>query len=110
MSIRTFKLDLQFFAQKKGGGTASTNRNHDSISKRLGVKKFGGELTKSGQIIVRQRGTKYGSGKGTYLGKDHTIHAQFDGFVKFSIESKRKHKRTMVNIIPLEEKTEKVNN
>lgn len=54
----TFKLDLQFFAHKKGGGSASTNRNHDSHSKRLGVKKFGGEKVNSGNIIIRQNGTK----------------------------------------------------
>ena len=56
MSI--FKLDLQFFAHKKGGGSASTNRSHDSHSKRLGVKKFGGEKVNGGGIIVRQNGTK----------------------------------------------------
>ena len=53
-----FKLDLQFFAHKKGGGSASTNRSHDSHSKRLGVKKFGGEEIKEGGIIIRQNGTK----------------------------------------------------
>jgi len=53
-----FKLDLQFFAHKKGGGSASTNRSHDSHSKRLGVKKFGGEEVKEGGIIIRQNGTK----------------------------------------------------
>lgn len=78
-----FKLDLQFFAQKKGGGSASTNRSHDSHSKRLGVKKFGGEYVKDGNIILRQRGSKYKLGKGVYFGKDYTIHASYNGWVKF---------------------------
>ncbi|CAG8584182.1 4462_t:CDS:2 [Ambispora gerdemannii] len=74
-----FPLDLQFFAQKKGGGSAATNRSHDSISKRLGVKKFGGEYVRKGSIIIRQRGTKYKNGKGVFLGKDYTVHAEYDG-------------------------------
>ena len=81
MSI--FKLDLQFFAHKKGGGSASTNRSHDSISKRLGVKKFGGEVVNSGGIVVRQNGTKWGSGPGTYLSRNYTIHAEINGIVKY---------------------------
>jgi len=78
-----FKLDLQFFAQKKGGGSASTNCSHDSRSKRLGVKKFGGEYVESGSIIVRQRGSKYELGKGVYFGKDYTIHASHNGLVNY---------------------------
>ncbi|CAJ0845049.1 7991_t:CDS:10 [Entrophospora sp. SA101] len=66
----------EFFAQKKGGGSAATNCNHDSISKRLGVKKFGGEYVKKGAIIVRQRGSKYKVGQNVYLGRDYTIHAE----------------------------------
>jgi large subunit ribosomal protein L27 len=76
---RFFLLDLQFFAHKKGGGSASTNRNHDSHSKRLGVKKFGGEHVKAGNIILLQRGSKYKIGKGTYFGKNYTVHAAYDG-------------------------------
>ncbi|CAH1755695.1 7432_t:CDS:2 [Entrophospora sp. SA101] len=60
------------------GGSASTNRSHDSISKRLGIKKFGGEYIREGGIIVRQRGTKYKGGKGVFFGKDYTIHAEHD--------------------------------
>ena len=78
-----FKLDLQFFAHKKGGGAASTNRSHDSHSKRLGVKKFGGEYVKSGNIIVKQRGSEYKLAKGVYFGKDYTIHASYDGKVSY---------------------------
>jgi large subunit ribosomal protein L27 len=75
-----FKLDLQFFATKKGGGAAATNRSHKSYNpKNLGVKKFGGEYVKSGGIILRQRGSKYKLGKGAYFGKDYTIHAATDG-------------------------------
>ena len=95
-----FKLDLQFFAQKKGGGSASTNRSHDSISKRLGVKKFGGEYIREGGIIVRQRGTKYKGGKGVFFGKDYTINAEHDGVVKYYFQGGRK-KRTFVSVLPL---------
>jgi len=95
MSI--FKLNLQFFAQKKGGGSASTNRSHDSVSKRLGVKKFGGQLVKGGQIIIRQRGTEYKTGKGIYLGKDYTVHAEHDGVVNYY---KGRNKRTFVTVLP----------
>jgi large subunit ribosomal protein L27 len=65
-----FQLDLQFFAQKKGGGSAATNCSHDSISKRLGVKKFGDEYVRGGEIIVRQRGSKFLLGRGVYFGND----------------------------------------
>src|SRR3954465_10413055 len=94
----TFKLDLQFFAQKKGGGSASTNRSHDSHSKRLGVKKFGGEFVKGGGIIVRQRGSKFLLGKETYFGKDYTIHAGCDGTVRYYTG---REKRKYVEIVPL---------
>ena|SRR3954447_11088019 len=96
MSI--FKLDLQFFAQKKGGGSASTNRNHDSHSKRLGVKKFGGEQVKAGNIILRQRGSKYKIGKkGVFFGKDYTIHAGYAGLVRYY---KGRDNRTFVEVLP----------
>jgi large subunit ribosomal protein L27 len=68
-------------AHKKGGGSSRNGR--DSESKRLGVKKFGGELVRSGNIIVRQRGTKIKPGLNVGLGKDHTIFATADGFVRF---------------------------
>ncbi len=68
-------------AHKKAGG--STRNGRDSESKRLGVKKFGGELVKPGNIIVRQRGTKFHPGKNVGIGNDHTIFALIDGNVKF---------------------------
>jgi large subunit ribosomal protein L27 len=68
-------------AHKKGGG--KTHNNRDSEAKRLGVKKFGGERVRSGSIIVRQRGTKFKPGRNVGLGKDYTIFATIDGFVKF---------------------------
>jgi len=72
-------------AHKKAGGSSKNGR--DSESKRLGVKKFGGEPVKAGNIIVRQRGTKYHPGNNVGLGKDYTIFALIEGNVKF--ETKR---------------------
>ena len=69
-------------AHKKGGG--STRNGRDSESKRLGVKRFGGEKVLPGSIIVRQRGTRFHPGKNVSMGKDHTIFSLIDGFVKFS--------------------------
>jgi large subunit ribosomal protein L27 len=68
-------------AHKKGGGSSHNGR--DSHSKRLGVKKFGGEQVRAGNIIVRQRGTKFRPGTGVGLGRDFTIFAVVDGYVKF---------------------------
>lgn len=68
-------------AHKKGGGSTSNGR--DSNSKRLGIKKFGGEVVASGNIIVRQRGTKFRPGEGVGIGKDHTIFAITSGYVQF---------------------------
>ena len=68
-------------AHKKGGGTTAKNR--DSQGKRLGVKIYGGENVSPGNIIVRQRGTKYHSGQGTMLGRDHTIFAVQNGKINF---------------------------
>ena len=67
-------------AHKKGGG--KTRNTRDSQSKRLGVKKFGGERVRTDNIIVRQRGTKFTPGRNVGLGKDYTIFATIDGFVK----------------------------
>ena len=69
-------------AHKKGGG--STRNGRDSESKRLGVKRFGGEKVLPGNIIVRQRGTRFHPGKNVSMGKDHTIFSLIDGCVKFS--------------------------
>lgn len=82
-------------AHKKGVG--STDNGRDSNSKRLGVKIFGGQFAKAGNIIIRQRGTKYHAGENTYLGRDFTLHAAIDGTVAFR---KRRQNRVYVSIIP----------
>ena len=82
-------------AHKKGKG--STKNGRDSESKRLGVKRYGGELVTAGSIIVRQRGTKFHSGDNTGIGKDFTIFAKTDGFVSFKYIKKNKK---AVEIIP----------
>lgn len=74
-------------AHKKGQGSVKNGR--DSVSKRLGVKKFGSEAVVAGNIIVRQRGTKFRPGKGVGLGKDYTIFALVDGRVRFDQEGRR---------------------
>ena len=68
-------------AHKKGGGSSRNGR--DSNGQRLGVKKLGGELVKSGNIIVRQKGTKFHPGVNVGLGRDFTLFATADGYVKF---------------------------
>lgn len=68
-------------AHKKGGG--ATTKNRDSHGKRLGVKIYAGQVANPGNIIVRQRGTKFYPGSGTMLGKDHTIFSTVKGFVQF---------------------------
>lgn len=75
------KLNLQFFAQKKGVG--STKNGRDSISKRLGVKRSDGQLVSAGSIIVRQRGTKVYPGLNVGKGGDDTLFAKIEGVVKF---------------------------
>jgi large subunit ribosomal protein L27 len=80
-------------AHKKAGG--STRNGRDSASKRLGLKLFGGEQAIAGNIIVRQRGTKFHPGLNVGMGSDHTIFATADGKVEF----KPKAGRTMVNVI-----------
>jgi large subunit ribosomal protein L27 len=69
-------------AHKKAGG--STENNRDSIAKRRGVKRFGGQRVRAGEVLVRQKGTWYRPGKNTHMGTDWTIHANVDGIVKFS--------------------------
>jgi large subunit ribosomal protein L27 len=70
-------------AHKKAGG--STRNGRDSESKRLGVKKFGGESVIAGNIIVRQRGTRFRAGVGTDVGRDHTIFALTEGKIQFNV-------------------------
>ncbi len=84
-------------AHKKGGGSSRNGR--DSESKRLGVKKFGGELVRSGNIIVRQRGTKIKPGRNVGLGRDYTIFATIDGVVTFETVSGG---RKRVSVLPVE--------
>lgn len=73
-------------AHKKAGG--STRNGRDSESKRLGVKKFGGEAVKAGNILIRQRGTKYWPGDNVGIGVDHTLFAKADGVVVFRRRAK----------------------
>jgi large subunit ribosomal protein L27 len=82
-------------AHKKGQG--STQNNRDSVGRRLGVKKFGGEKVVPGNIIIRQRGTKVHPGKGVGMGKDHTIYEMIEGVVKFEYKNKRQKK---VSVVP----------
>ncbi len=82
-------------ASKKAGG--STKNGRDSQSKRLGVKRFGGQLVKSGTIIVRQRGTQFKVGNNVKIGRDHTIYAVIDGHVKFERVTKE---RFRVSVYP----------
>lgn len=82
-------------AHKKAGG--STRNGRDSQAKRLGVKRFGGQVVSAGSIIVRQRGTKIRPGVNVGLGKDHTIYAKIDGVVQF--ETKGREQRKVVNIV-----------
>ncbi|CCG98325.1 ribosomal protein L27 [Fibrella aestuarina BUZ 2] len=84
-------------AHKKGVGSSKNGR--DSISKRLGVKIFGGQAAIAGNIIIRQRGTKHHPGKNVGLGRDHTLFALVDGTVSFT---KGRDKRSVVNVVPAE--------
>ena len=82
-------------AHKKAGG--STRNGRDSQSKRLGVKRFGGEQVVAGNIVVRQRGTQVHAGVNAGLGRDHTIYAKADGKVQFSTRGPKS--RTYVDIV-----------
>ena len=84
-------------AHKKG--VSSSKNGRESHSKRLGVKLFGGQACKAGNIIVRQRGTQFHQGKNIGMGSDHTLYALVDGTVQFQV--KREDKR-FVNVIPAE--------
>ncbi|MFT4091111.1 MAG: 50S ribosomal protein L27 [Asticcacaulis sp.] len=83
-------------AHKKSGGSSRNGR--DSESKRLGVKRYGGENVLAGNIIVRQRGTKFFPGDNVGLGRDHTLFATAHGAVKFTT---KRDNRTYVSIIPV---------
>ena len=74
-------------AHKKGQGSVKNGR--DSVSKRLGVKKYGSQSVIAGNIIIRQRGTKFLPGRGVGIGRDYTIYAMIDGIVRFDREGRR---------------------
>jgi len=82
-------------AHKKAGGSSRNGR--DSAGRRLGVKKYGGEAVEPGNILVRQRGNKFWPGKGTGIGRDHTIFATIRGTVEFK---KGLKSRQFINVIP----------
>ena len=84
-------------AHKKSGGSSSNGR--DSIGRRLGVKKFGGESVISGNIIIRQRGTKFHPGENVGMGKDHTIFATAEGKVEIKTKA---NDTTYVSVVPAE--------
>ena len=82
-------------AHKKAGGSSRNGR--DTAGRRLGVKAFGGESVVSGNIIIRQRGTKYHPGTGVGIGRDHTIFAVIDGTVSFRVSKDDKQVVSVVN-------------
>ncbi|MBW1972329.1 MAG: 50S ribosomal protein L27 [Deltaproteobacteria bacterium] len=84
-------------AHKKAGGSSRNGR--DSIGQRLGVKKFGGQFARAGNILIRQRGTKIHPGKNVGIGKDHTLFAKIDGIIKFERKDKT---RKQVSVYPLQ--------
>ena len=89
-------------AHKKGAG--SSNNGRESQSKRLGVKIYGGQFAKAGNIIIRQRGTTHNPGLNVGMGKDHTLFALADGKVEFR---KRRNNKSYVNIVVEENETDK---
>ena len=88
-------------AHKKAGGSSRNGR--DSVGRRLGVKKYGGEAVIPGNILVRQRGTQKWPGKGVGMGRDHTLFALTEGKVEFAKKAKG---RVYVNIVPVAEAAE----
>ncbi|QEL65807.1 large subunit ribosomal protein L27 [Oryzomicrobium terrae] len=83
-------------AHKKAGGSSRNGR--DSEAKRLGVKRYGGQVVLAGNILVRQRGTQFHAGEGVGVGKDHTLFALVDGKVQFSVKGEKQ--RRFVSIVP----------
>uniref|UniRef100_UPI0030027ADA ribosomal protein L27 n=1 Tax=Anunuuluaehu liula TaxID=3049639 RepID=UPI0030027ADA len=77
-------------AHKKGSG--STKNGRDSKSKRLGIKKYGGQIVRAGNILIRQRGSKFKAGHNVKMGKDNTLFATINGVVKFEIANKKNKK------------------
>lgn len=97
----TFFMDLQLFAHKKGVGSSRNGR--DSISKRLGVKRFGGQEVKAGNILVKQRGSKFHPGHNVKKAKDDTLFALVDGYVTFEYNGNAKKQ---VSVYPAEQLVE----
>jgi len=85
-------------AHKKAGG--STRNGRDSESKRLGLKRFGGQLVSAGSIIVRQRGTRFRAGENVGCGRDHTLFAKADGRVVFEVKGAEKRKFVRIEAVP----------
>ncbi|MGB9791439.1 MAG: 50S ribosomal protein L27 [Thermacetogeniaceae bacterium] len=94
MILGRLRFDLQLFAHKKGVGSSRNGR--DSAPKYLGVKAYGGQFVHAGNIIVRQRGTKFHPGRNVGLGKDDTLYALVDGYVRFETNRGRK----CVSVVP----------
>ena len=92
------KLNLQFFAHKKGVG--STKNGRDSESKRLGAKRADGQFVKAGNILYRQRGTRIHPGVNVGLGRDDTLFATADGIVRFQ---RKGRDRKIVSVLPIAE-------
>ena len=92
------KMNLQFFAHKKGVG--STKNGRDSESKRLGAKRADGQFVKAGNILYRQRGTRIHPGENVGIGKDDTLYAKADGIVRFQREGRDKKQ---VSVLPVAE-------
>ncbi|HIV24199.1 MAG TPA: 50S ribosomal protein L27 [Candidatus Scatomonas pullistercoris] len=92
------KMNLQFFAHKKGVG--STKNGRDSESKRLGAKRADGQFVKAGNILYRQRGTRIHPGENVGIGKDDTLYAKADGIVRFQRKGRDKKQ---VSVLPVAE-------
>ena len=84
-------------AHKKAGGSSRNGR--DSISKRLGVKRYGGQVVKAGNILMRQRGTHFHAGVNVGCGRDHTLFAKADGAVVFEIKGPKRRK--VISVVPV---------
>lgn len=101
--LKYYALNEFKMAHTKAGG--STRLGRDSKSKRLGIKKFGGEIVKSGNILIRQRGSKWAAGENVGVGKDDTIFATIDGHVKYIKKAKMAYtgkniQKTIVSVVP----------
>ncbi|KTD38858.1 50S ribosomal protein L27 [Legionella nautarum] len=84
-------------AHKKAGG--STRNGRDSNPKFLGVKRFGGQMVNAGEILVRQRGTRFHAGEGVGCGRDHTLYALVSGIVEFTIKGTKNRKYVKINAV-----------